>query len=171
MIPENLNLPDVGTPEAAKKKMIEGYASFVDSAAKFLTLAEYYADSNHEGQALDTTFQSCYTVNYQKLKNASVDDFGLLLSFYALVYLSYVDDVKANLTQYGEMLKGTSEADQTDYDRACDYLTVKDEFTDLENVLNDVNRQIAEERLADTHYNDPEYDVSAKTLDEKRFHD
>jgi hypothetical protein len=163
------DLPDVGTPEQAKKKMIEAYASFLDSAAKFLTLGEFYSDNTHEGQALGTDFQSRYNVNYNKLKSsATPEDFGYQLSFYTLVYLDYIEDVKENLRQYEEILKG-QDPKLSDYDKACDLLAIKDEFTDLEHVLNDVNLTIAEERAIETHYNDPEYDASAKELEKRQF--
>ncbi|MFA6624709.1 MAG: hypothetical protein WCS80_02970 [Bacilli bacterium] len=168
MITDTTNRPDIGTPEEAKKKMVESYASFLDSAAKFVTLADFYTDPVNEGQTLGTDFRDKYNTNYQKLKVSSVDDFCYSLSFFTLIFLDYIDDVKENLSQYKTILAG-QDADLSDYDKACDLLAIRDEFTDLEKVLNDVNLTIADERIAETNYGDPDYDASAKALDARRF--
>ena len=153
-------LPDVGTPEEAKEKLKEAYASFLDSSAKFVTLAAFYSDRNNEGQPVAASFREDYLKNYTALKNDSVDDYGYAIAEYTLQQSDYIDDIKDNLTQYAAIMKG-QDPKLSDYDKACDLLAIKDEFTDLEKVLNDVNQQVAEERLADTHYNDPEYDLQA----------
>jgi hypothetical protein len=153
-------MPDIGTPEEAKTKLKEAYSSFLDSCAKFVTLAAFYSDPNNENQPVAATFQDDYSKNYAALKNDSVDDFGFAIANYTLLYLEFVDEIKDNLNQYNEIMKGQDPA-LSDYDKACDLLAIKDEFTDLEKVINDVNQQVAEERIADTHYNDPKYDLQA----------
>jgi hypothetical protein len=159
----DLNLPQVGTPEEAKKKMTEGYASFLDSAAKFVTIADFYSDETNEGKALGTTFRESYLANFAKLKAGSVDDFIYLMEQHATLYLDFINDIQDNLTAYFDILKG-QDASLSDYDKACDLLAIKDEFTDLEKVLDDTNKLIAEDRYLETHYNDPLYDIQAKNL-------
>lgn len=154
-------LPDVGTPEECKKKMSEAYASFLDIASKFVSLAEVYANKENEGQPLGDSFRKAYHDNYQKLKESTPDDFAYQMAFYALVYIEFVDEVKDNLKEYKRLLEG-DDPSLSDYDVCCDYLTVKDEFTDLSNVLRDINNAIAENREAPSHVGDPLYDPNAK---------
>lgn len=159
------SLPTVGTPEEAKERMKQGYASFLDSCAKFLTLANYYSEKKNEGKALPATFMELYQKNHKLLKESSVEDFGYYLAQHAALYLDYIEEIKENLTAYQEILKG-QDPSLSDYDKACDLLAIKDEFTDLEKELNQVNRAVAEERYLDTHINDKDYDpqVQENTL-------
>ncbi len=162
-------LPNIGTPEEALAKMKNGYQAFLDSAAKFVTIAEFYTEKTNEGQPLPSNFQEKYTYNYQKLKNETPDDFGNQIAFFTLLYLDFVDDIKENLNAYDSMIKNGPDKSASEYDQACDYLAIKDEFTDLLETLNDVSAQIITERIADTNENDPEYDYNAKQLDERKF--
>lgn len=166
---EDKILPNIGTPEEALGSMKNGYQAFLDSSAKFVTIAEFYTDKNNEGQPLPSNFQELYTANYQKLKNETPENFGNQIAFFTLLYLDFVDDIKDTLTQYDEILKNGPDKNASAYDQACDYLAIKDGFTDLRETLDDVNAQIAEERLADTNYNDSEYDYNAKQVEENRF--
>ncbi len=156
-------LPDLGTPEECKEKMSEAYASFLDVASKFLALAEFYSGKKNEGQPLDDHFLDSYNRSHKKLKDASPEDFCYQMAFFALVYLSYIDEIKDNLMEYKRLL--TSE-DKTlsAYDQCCDYLTVRDEFKDLENILKAINNDIAENREAPSHIGDTLYDPNAKEI-------
>ena len=153
--------PDVGTPEECREKMGQAYASFLDVASKFVSLAEFYSDKKNEGQPLGEKFLDSYNRNHKKLKEASPDDFCYQMAFYALVYLSYIEEVKENLEEYVRLSKG-DDPSLSDYDQCCDYLTVKDEFKDLENVLKAINNDIAENREAPNHIGDTLYDPNAK---------
>lgn len=162
-------LPNIGTPEQALVKMKNGYQAFLDSAAKFVTIAEFYTEKTNEGQPLPADFQEKYTLNYQKLKNETPDNFGNQIAFFTLLLLDFVDDIKENLHAYEDMIKNGPDKEASAYDQACDYLAIKDEFTDLMETLNDVNAQIFDERVADTNENDPEYDYNAKQIETSRF--
>lgn len=154
-------LPDLGTPAECKEKMCQAYASFLDVASKFVSLAEFYSDKKNEGQPLGDRFLDSYNLNHRKLKESSPADFCYQMSFFALVYLSYIEEVQENLEEYERLLKG-DDPSLSDYDQCCDYLTVKDEFKDLENVLKAINNDIAENREAPSHIGDTLYDPNAK---------
>ena len=62
-------LPEIGTPEQALEKMKNSYQAFIDSLAKFITIAEYYTEKANEGQPLPSDCQTRYTSHYQSLKN------------------------------------------------------------------------------------------------------
>ena len=156
-------LPNLGTPEECKEKMSQAYASFLDIASKFVSLAEFYSDKKNEGQPLDDRFLSSYNRNHQKLKEASPKDFCYQMSFYALVYLSYIEEIEKNLEDYQRLLQG-DDPTLSAYDQCCDYLTIRDEFKDLENILKDINNDIAENREAPSHIGDTLYDPNAKEI-------
>ncbi len=162
-------LPNIGTPKEALEKMKEGFKAFLDSSAKFVTIAEFYTDKANEGQPLPSNFQERYTINYQKLKAETSENFGNQIAFFTLLYLDFIDDIKENLKEYEKLLNDGPDKEASEYDQACDYLAIRDEFTDLRETLDDVNAQIAAERIADTNYNDPEYDYNAKMVDENKF--
>lgn len=150
-------LPDIGTIEEAKVKLQQSYLSFLDSAAKFVTISQYYSEQVNKGRALPVTFKDSYIKNLNKLKTLSPDDFGYELSIFTMLYLDFVDDVIDVLTQYKEV--GTNQDESlSDYDKTCDILAVRDGFKDLENTLNEVNRQVAIDRDIETHFNDADYD-------------
>ena len=98
------DLPDVGTPEEAKKKMIDSYNAFVDICAKFATITDYYTDKSRKGQPLGSDFQTAYNINFNRLKSADVDDFGSILSVNAVIYLEIIDEIKDNLDFYYDLL-------------------------------------------------------------------
>lgn len=156
-------LPNVGTPEECRRKMMDAYASFLDIACKFIALGEVYTVEENKGKPLGDSFRNAYHAVYQKIKDASPDDFCYQMSFLALVYLSYIEEVKENLTEYRRLLEG-DDPSLSEYDQCCDYLTVKDEFTDLSNTLKEINNDIAENREAESHVGDPEYDPNAKEI-------
>ena len=156
-------LPDLGTPEECREKMGQAYASFLDVASKFISLAEFYSDRKNEGQPLDNHFLDSYNRNHKKLKDATPDEFCYQMAFYALVYLSYIEEVKDNLEEY-ERLLSSEDGSLSDYDQSCDYLTVRDEFKDLENILKAINNDIAENREAPSHIGDTLYDPNAKEI-------
>lgn len=160
---ENFVKPIIGTPDEAKQKLIDSYNSFVDSSAKFVSLADFYSEPTNSNKAAPVTFQDQYSKNYQALKNGTIEDFAYSLSHFAALYLDYVDDIKDNLNQYTEILKG-QDPSLSDYDKACDLLSIRDEFTDLENTLNEANRAIANEKSLETHYGDEEYDPAVNSL-------
>ncbi len=163
----NEELPNVGTPEEAKAKMKEGYKAFLDVIAKFVTLAEYYTDQNNVGKPVTSDFASRYQFNFGKLKGASPEDVALQIGCFTLMQLDFIEDVKENLFRYQELLDHPEE-DISEYDQACDLLTVKDEFTDEIGIFEDVNKAMATDREAYTNYNDPEYDPNAKVLEENK---
>ncbi len=166
---DNQNLPNIGTPEEALQKMKDGYLSFLDSVAKFVTIAEFYTDKTHEGQSLPEDFAKRYSDNFQKLKNESPDDFSSQVAFFTLVTLDFVEEIKDNLKEYERILKEGPDQSASLYDQACDYLAIKDEFTDLKDTIDDINRIMAKEKVAETNENDPEYDYIAKQRDENKF--
>ncbi len=156
-------LPDVGTPEEAKRKMMDGYNGFVDICAKFVTITDYYTDKARKGQPLPSDFNVAYNANYNRLKNADVDDFGSLLALNAVVYLQFIDEIKDNLDFYYDLLDHEDDDPElSDYDKACDYLTCKDEFTDLGNKLTSYSKAIVQQRDVDNHFNDPQYDPNTR---------
>jgi hypothetical protein len=155
-------LPNIGTPEQALQKMKNSYQAFLDSSAKFITLAEFYSNKENEGKTLGAEFQEKYTVNYQKLKQCPAEEFGNLIASFTLLYLDFAEDIKENLTSYENLIANGPDKDANEYDQACDYLSIKDEFTDLKDTLNDVNAQISEDKLLETNPGDPLYDYSAK---------
>jgi len=154
------SLPSIESPEAAKQKMMDSYHSFVDSAAKFLSLADFYGEKENEGKAVPVTFQDAYSKNYQKLLSSNPDDFSYLLSRYAALDLDFLSDVEENLSQF-DALKAGQDPSLSDYDKSCDLLAVRDTFVDLEKALNEANRAIATERELDSNFGDPAYDPSA----------
>ena len=155
------DLPDVGTPEEAKKKMIDSYNAFVDICAKFATITDYYTDKSRKGQPLGSDFQTAYNINFNRLKSADVDDFGSILSVNAVIYLEIIDEIKDNLDFYYDLLDHV-DPNLSDYDLACDYLTCKDEFTDLGNKLTGYSKAIVQQRDVDNHFNDLRYDPNAR---------
>lgn len=166
---EKNNLPNVGTPSQAREKMKEGYKSFLDASAKFITIAEFYVDKANEGQQLPNNFSSKYTTNYQKLKEEKHDDFGNDIAFYTLLLLDFIDDIKENLKAYEDILANGPDKEASQYDQACDYLAIRDEFIDITEELNDTMAQILYDKYAETNYNDPDYDLNAKLTELNRF--
>ena len=158
-------LPDIGTPEEAKNKMKDAYLSYLDSAAKFVTLAEYYTDVNNKDKPTNANFINRYNFNFNKLKNSQSSDYVYSMSYFTIIPLTYIEELKENLDDYSRLLDH-EDKDLSDYDKACDYLTVRDEFKDLERALNRENKRIAENRDAMTHFNDSKYDPNTiKPLD------
>jgi hypothetical protein len=164
MFPNN-DLPNVGTPEEALAKMKDSYKAFVDVIAKFVTLSEFYTDQNNVGKPLGSDFAQRYQFNFTKIKNSSAEDVAAQIGFFTLLELDFVEDIKDNLVRYNELLSNSEEG-VSDYDRACDLLTVKDEFTDEIAIFEDVNKAIASDKEAYTNYNDPAYDPNAKIIEE-----
>lgn len=155
----NLDLPDIETPEEAKAKLKQSRVSFVDSCAKFVTICDYYSDPVHENRTLPVTFQEGYAKNYALLKKASIDEFCYQISKFAALSLEFVDEVKECLEEY-ETVLNYEDPSISEYDRSCDLLAAKDTFTDLENEINITNKTIAQERYLETHPMDPDYDPS-----------
>lgn len=150
-------LPDIGTIDEAKKKMQDSYLSFLDVAAKFISLCQYYSEDVNKRRSLGGNFRESYLKNYQKLKEDSKDDFAYDLSIFTVLELDYVNDVIDNLAQFEEIKKG-QDPSLSDYDRTCDLLAVRDGFVDLERELTKINKKIATDRDIETHYNDKKYD-------------
>lgn len=165
---ETSNLPDVGTPEEAREKMRDSYKAFLDAAAKFVAISDFYGDKSHEGQPLGENFINAYTAAFQKLKASSSEDVRILLAYYTLLDLDFLGDVKDNLDAYHNYDENGDDPSLSDYDQACDYLAVKDTFTDIINEFKDVNEQIVTDRELMTNYNDPEYDLNAKVTEENK---
>lgn len=161
MIEEN-NLPKVGTPDEALKKRTEGYKQFLDTAAKFRTIAEYYSDEKNGGQDLSPEFTKNFIFNRQKIESLSDEDLIATLESYTLLELSYFDDVKENLADYRRLVEEGPDENATPYDQACDYLAVKDTFTDINDTFYDVCRARRYDRRARTNFGDPDYDLVAK---------
>jgi hypothetical protein len=162
-------LPEIGTPEQALEKMKNSYQAFIDSLAKFITIAEYYTEKTNEGQPLPSDFQTRYTSHYQNLKKETAENIGYQIAFFALVYLDFVEEIKENVQAYQDMLANGPDKEASAYDQACDYLAIKDEFSDIITTLNDISMTIASERIAETNLNNPEYDYNAKQVEESRF--
>lgn len=163
------NLPNIGTPAQALEKMKDGYKSFLDAAAKFVTITQFYVEKSNVGQPLPSDFQSKYTVNYQKLKKETPENVCYLIASFTVLELDFVEEIKDNLTSYQDMITNGPDKDASDYDKACDYLAIRDEFIDLKTDLVDVAMTIGSDREAYTNYNDPEYDYNAKQLEESKF--
>lgn len=159
---ENESLPKVGTPDEALKKMKEGYKQFLDTSAKFMTIAEYYTNEKNTGQELSPEFTKNFIFNRQKIESLSDDDLIATLESYTLLELSYFDDVKDNLDDYRRLISEGPDESATPYNQACDYLAVKDTFTDINDTLYDVCRARMYDRSARTNQGDPDYDLVAK---------
>lgn len=165
---DTMNLPDVGTPEEAKEKMKDSYKAFLDVTAKFVAVADFYSVKEHEGQPLGDDFIDSYSAAFQKLKNSSDEDFYTALAYYAVFDLDFLADVKDALNEYHEQLDRVYDSSVSAYDQACDYLAVKDSFTDLIDEFEDVNGEIVKERELETNFNDPHYDLNAKITEENK---
>lgn len=163
------NLPNIGTVSEAKEKMIDGYKTFLDSCAKFMAIGEFYIDKSHEGQPLPSDFASKYTLAFTSLKQASTDDIGYKLAFYTILDLEFIDEIKENLDSYSEIIKNGPDKTVSEYDQACDYLSIRDEFIDLKKELDYISMRIGKERYAETNFNDPNYDYNAKEFDNNKF--
>ena len=103
MIEEN-NLPKVGTPDEALKKRTEGYKQFLDTAAKFRTLAEYYSDEKNVGQDLSPEFTKTFIFNRQNIESLSDAALIATLESYPLLELSSFDSVTATLADYRRLV-------------------------------------------------------------------
>lgn len=150
-------LPTIEKPEVAKDKLIQAHLAFVDVASKFYALATFYSDNNNKGKPLDETFQINYNIGFKKLKDATGQEFSYQLGFFAILPLEFVEEIKENIDDYYEILKG-QDPSLSDYDKSCDLLAIKDTFTDLSNELNSYSKKIAKNREAETFYNHPDYD-------------
>ena len=75
-------LPEIGMPEQALEKMKNSYQAFIDSLAKFITIAEYYTEKSNEGQPLPSDFQTRYTSHYQNLKKETAENIQKKVSEY-----------------------------------------------------------------------------------------
>lgn len=155
------NLPKIESPEVAKNKLIQAHLSFVDCASKFYALATFYSDAVNKGKMLDESFQHFYDIAFKKLKNADAEEFGYQLAFFAILPLTFIDDIKENLNEYIEILKG-QDPSLSDYDKSCDLLAIRDSFIDLENDLLMYSKKIGKSRDIDAHYNDSAYDPNSQ---------
>lgn len=164
---ETNDLPNVGTPDEALAKMKDGYKAFLDSISKFITIAQYYTEKENEGKPLPDDFAVSYQAIFDKLKTEKPDDIETELATFTLLELDFLSDVKDNLVEFHNLETNGSNADN-DYDKACDYLTIKDEFTDEIDVFNDVSEEMIEEKEALTNYNDPAYDMNAAIVEENK---
>ena len=152
-------LPNLGTPEEASKKMKESYLLFLDSCCKFITICDYYSKYENQGSALPSNFMDLYLANKKKLEKATADDIYDMLAFYAAFRLDYLAEVKENIEQYFEILSGNvDESGLSDYDKCCDRLAIRDGFVDFTNDFVDANREIAKSKEIDSLFNDPDYD-------------
>jgi len=163
---DKMNLPEVGTPEEAKNKMKDSYKAFLDVAAKFVSVCDFYSVKENEGKPLGEDFIESYNANFQKLKESSAEDFYTTLASYTVLALDFLDDVKDALDEFKSEEEKVYGSDVSAYDQACDYLAVKDSFTDLINEFLDVNSTIVHDRALDTNFNDPAYDLNAKQVEE-----
>lgn len=161
--------PEIDKPSVAESKMKNAYQAFLDSSAKFITIAEFYCDKQNEGQPLSSNFQEKYTYNYQKLKAKTPDDFEKEIASFTLLLLDFTIDIKENLEEYQKMLADGPDKDASEYDQACDYLAIRDSFIDLKESLDDVSKAMIRYRVAETNENDPEYDYNAKIIEENKF--
>lgn len=159
---ETNNLPKIGTPSEALEKRKEGYKQFLDTAAKFRTIADYYTDEKNTGQELSPEFTKNFVFNRQKIESLSDDDLIDSLESYTLLELDYFDDVKENLSDYRRLIEQGPDENASPYDQACDYLAVRDTFTDINDTLYDVCRARMFDRSAATNQGDPDYDLVAK---------
>lgn len=158
----NRTLPKIETPEVAKEKMKQAHSSFIDSCSKFISVADFYLQDENRGRRLPDDFIETYSRNLLKLKECTPDDFVYLMASPCALSLSFIDDMKENLMNYDEILKGQDES-LSDYDKACDLLAIRDTFTDLENDLNEVNAIIVSNLSVDSHPNNRYYDLQKAT--------
>lgn len=156
------NLPNVGTPDEARQKRKESYKQFLDTVAKFMTIADYYSDEKNVGQDLSPEFTKNFVFNRQKIKTLSNEDLIAALESYTLLELNYFDDVRENLKDYHKRLAEGPDENATAYDQACDCLAIKDTFTDINDTFYDVCRARRYDRRARTNFGDPDYDLVAK---------
>lgn len=158
---EEKTLPRIETPEIAKNKLIQTHLAFVDCASKFYALATFYSETTNKGKMVDETFQRFYDIAFKKLKNADRQEFSYQLAFFAILPLTFIEDIKDNIDEYHEILEG-QDPSLSDYDKSCDLLAIRDTFIDLQNDLLIFSRRIAKNREIEPHYNDKAYDLNAR---------
>lgn len=155
------NLPNLGTVEQCMEKMKQGYRTFIQSAAMFVTVCDFYSDNKNEGLKLPQNLTDLHAANVIKL---SVDDPQYIfesIAVYAALTLDFVSEIKENIENYFTILRDGQDASLSDYDKCCDLLTIKDEFTDLKHDLDEVSSQIIDDKFLENNINDPEYDPNA----------
>ena len=135
------------------------YFAFLDAASKFAVLSYYYSQEVNFGAAVSSSFGKDYYNMLSLLKKATKEDFSYLLSKSCTLYLSFIDEMWDDITEFKE-LYNRDDSDLTPYDRAYDYLTMKDTFTDLVKDLNKISQIILSNRKADSHPRNSKYDMS-----------
>lgn len=154
-------LPHLGTPESCIKKMKESYTAFVQSAAFFITLANYYSENTNRGKKLEPKFASLQHANVIDLQQSSNQDFIEKMEFYAVLPLELTAEIKENLDMYQDVIENGQDNSLSDYDKCCDTLTIKDEFTDLKNEVDEYSKIMMNKREINNKLNDPLYDPNA----------
>lgn len=157
----NKKLPNLGTPETCFSKMTQGYRRFIQSAAMFITLCEFYSDKKNEGKKLPSNFTSMHSATVNKLNNDSSQDIFDSIALYSALTLSFVREIKENLDEYFNLIKDGQDEHLTDYEKCCDLLTITDEFTDLKTNLDHVSATIINQKCVKNHINDPKYDPNS----------
>lgn len=151
-------LPKIDSPETAMRKMKEEYYAFLDVCGKFVTLSNYYSQPDNAGTSVSSTFSKDYFENLNFLKNASLDDFVFIMAKSCALYLGYIDEMKEAIQEYKDILV-RDETGISDYDRAYDYLTIKDTFTDFIKNISEINQIILSNRNVETHPNSKNYSL------------
>lgn len=165
---QNENSLDIGSLKDAKEKTKQTFNKFVDLIAKFLTLADYYSQREHYYQPLDETMVNDYTRYSNLLLKSSPEDFCYEISKECLLYLEFIDEIKENLINYNNVMNDAFEKGSSDYDKICDTLTVKDEFIDLMEPINDAYNIISKTKIVEPHFDDPLYDISTVELQKRQ---
>lgn len=159
---------DVGTIDEAKRKMKESYNEFVYLISKFLSVADFYSEVNNYYQKIDDRLISDYSRYSSLLKDANSNDFCYELSKECLFYLDFIDEIKENLDNYHLILENKQDESLTEYEKACDILTICDEFEDLSKPINEAYDYIYKQKKVIPHKDDPRYDSLSKTLMERK---
>ena len=155
------DLPNLGTPEECIAKMKEGFNCFVQSAALFITVADYYSDRTNEGKPLKPNFAACHNLNVLKLVKSNANDICEMISVFAAFTLDFISEIRENLDSYFEIIQNGQDEDLDDYDKCCDSLAVLDEFTDIKSNIDEASNMIIKDKILENNLNDPEYDPNA----------
>ena len=155
------NLPNLGTVEQCLEKMKQGYRAFIQSAAMFVTVCDFYSDNKNEGLRLPSNLTDLHAGNVVSLSVADPQYIFERIAVYAALSLDFVGEIKENLDSYFTILNDGQEETLSDYDKCCDLLAIKDEFTDLKHDLDEVSTQIIDDKYLENNINDPAYDPNA----------
>lgn len=157
-------LPDIGTKQQAREKLIKTYLSFLDLLSKFLSLCDYYQEVKNYYKPLSDSLISEYSRNLNNLKGAFADDICYEISKECVFYLDFVDEIEENLNEYFKIIDTDYGVDLDEYDLCCDILAVRDEFIDLMEPIEKAYESIMRQKKVIPHVDDPLYDPMMRKM-------